>query len=407
MFLIFRLPFQIFSTSNTMARNIVKLDENVLSVGSSLTKFTYDLYNTLKTHEGEGRNIFISPYSISVALLMVYAGSRQNTASQMKKTLHINESKKEGVHDAHRKYISLLEEIKEFDLHTANRMYINTNFKLLTKYFEEIKEMYHSLSENLDFGQAPKDAAGKINNWVQDVTKGKIKDIIPDGYLNGNTALVLVNAIYFKGNWNNKFEKRLTKSEDFFKTSTEKVSVDMMFIKKSFKLRQDSKHDCQILELPYEGSCLSMFIILPNQIDGIEALHKSLSSDFLQSIIENQQFHSGEVEVKLPKFKMESSFELKQHLSALGMADLFDSNKADLSGISDCPLFVSEVFHKAFVEVNEEGTEAAAATAAVVMTRCAIVRMPPLRFIANHPFMFLIVDKRSQMILFMGKLNKP
>ncbi|XP_029648052.1 leukocyte elastase inhibitor-like [Octopus sinensis] len=390
-----------------MARNIAKLDENVLGVGSSLTKFTYDLYNTLKTYEGEDKNIFVSPYSIFVALSMVYAGARQNTASQMEKTLQIDGSTKTVVHDAHRKYISLLEEIKNFDLHTANRMYININFELLTKYFEEIKKMYHSLSENLDFGQAPKDAAKKINNWVQDITKDKIKDIIPDGYLNSDTALVLVNAIYFKGNWGNKFNPSLTKSEDFFKSSTEKVPVDMMFIKKSFRLRQDSKHDCQILELPYEGSCLSMYIILPNQIDGIEALHKSISSDFLQSIIENQQFHSGEVEVKLPKFKMESSFELKQHLVSLGMADLFDQQKADLSGISNCPLYVSEVFHKAFVEVNEEGTEAAAATAAIVMTRCAMVRMPPLKFIANHPFVFLIVDKRSQMILFMGKLNKP
>ncbi|GAB1605536.1 leukocyte elastase inhibitor-like [Argonauta hians] len=391
-----------------MAQRYQKLDENVLTAGSSLTKFTFELYNILQSLEkDEESNVFLSPYSISVVLLMVYTGARSNTATQMEQALNIEGPVKDSIHKAHEKYIGLLGKSKNLHLDTANRLYVNNKFEFLSEYFEQVKQMYHSLSEHVDFSVAPSETAKKINDWVENTTNGKIKDIIPEGYLNELTALVLVNAIYFKGSWFHKFNDKATKTEDFFRKSTDKISVDMMFIKKKFMLRIDDQYDCQIIDLPYEGSYLSMFIILPNQIDGIEALHKNLSADFLQSVVKNQQFRSVEVEVKLPRCKVESNYQLSKHLSSLGMSDLFSEEKADLSGMSNSPLYVSEVFHKAFVEVNEEGTEAAAATAAVVMMRCAMVRERPLKFTANHPFIFLIADKRSEMILFMGKLMKP
>ena len=254
------------------------------------------------------------------------------------------------------------------------------------------------LITSVDYGNAEA-ACHTINTWVEERTESKIKDLIPSRILDGLTRLVLVNAIYFKGNWASQFDQSLTNDVPFWVTSDKQVQVPMMTQKHEF--RYGEGNGLQILELPYAGDDFSMIVLLPREIGGLVKLEESLTVENLGRWVRN--LWETEVVVFLPRFEITFPFRLDDTLKSMGMVDAF-SGKADFSGMDKEPLFISAVLHKAFVAVNEEGTEAAAATA-VIMARGS-PSLPPI-FRADHPFVFLIRENSTGSILFLGRVVNP
>src|SRR4029077_11367420 len=253
----------------------------------------------------------------------------------------------------------------------------------------------------------------KINKWVEQRTEDKVRELLQPGSVGSDARLVLTNATYFKGNWEEQFKKEATKNEDFRLSATRSIKTPLMHMTKGFNYFDGGSF--QALEIPYKNKSLSMMILLPKAIHGLSALEQSLAPAKLQQLL-------GELEpaetviVTMPKFKMEAQFELGDTLTTMGMKDAFDLKTADFSGIAsretmqrDGNLYVSAVIHKAYVEVNEEGTEAAAATAGTAVLAAArpAPPTPPIIFRADHPFIFLIRDNRSGSIFFVGRVTNP
>ena len=365
------------------------------------TKFALNLYQKLKDTEG---NLFLSPYSISTALAMTYAGARDNTAKQMAETMHFSLDQKQ-LHPAFaelRVTLNAVQQRRKVTLHVANSLWPQKGYPFLKEYLCLTKKYYGVTITPVDYKAARKAASKTINKWVKDKTKKKIKDIIQPGVLNALTRLILVNAIYFKGNWASQFRKSATKDVPFYLTQKESVSVPMMNQEETFGYAE--YENIQILKLPYIGYDLSMLVLLPKKIDGLADLEKSLTADNLERW--RNRLYNKEVYVFLPRFKMTSQFYLGEMLKSMGMADAFNNNKANFLGMDGNPnwLYIATVIHKAFVDVNEEGTEAAAATA--VATKCA-GGSPPLVFRADHPFLFLMQDNTTGSILFIGRVVSP
>ncbi|NXC09914.1 SPB6 protein, partial [Orthonyx spaldingii] len=377
------------------------------SLYAANTTFALELLRKL-CEKKSGQNVFFSPFSVSSALSMVLLGSKGSTEAQITKVLSLNKAE-----DAHNGYQSLLSEINDpntkYILRTANRLYGEKTFEFLPSFLELSEKSYHAGLEQVDFVQAWEDSRKQINGWVEERTEGKIQDLLAEGILNSLTRLVLVNAIYFKGNWEKQFDKERTTERPFHINKNETRPVQMMFKKDRFNMTYIGDLQTKILELPYVGNELSMIIMLPDAIQdgstGLERLERELTYEKLMDWINPEMMDSTEVKVSLPRFKLEESYDLKPVLSNMGMPDAFDLRKADFSGISSGnELVLSEVVHKSFVEVNEEGTEAAAATAAVMMLRCAVI-VP--EFTADHPFLFFIRHNRTSSILFCGRFCCP
>ena len=292
-------------------------------------------------------------------------------------------------------------------LSIANRVFATMGLKLLESYKSDSLNYYGSETELLDFVQDTEGSRKRINTWVEQQTNNKIKDLIPSGALNPASVVVLTNAIYFKGDWALKFKASNTKKREFHLTESKSEMIDMMHMEKEKWLSGTSdKWDCKMLQLPYKGKRISMMIILPNQIDGLGKVEANLSLGMFTEM--RSQMYEDDAIVALPKFKMESSFELEKVLPQMGIIEIFSPKKADFDRmVADHPdnIAVSKVIHKAFVEVNEEGTEAAAATGMVMRLMC--MPMPPMEFIADHPFLFLIQENESGTILFIGRFTQP
>ncbi|KAL3858656.1 hypothetical protein ACJMK2_008919 [Sinanodonta woodiana] len=378
---------------------------SISELSISINEFAFDLYKVTSLSSPYGNN-FLSPFSISTVMSTIYLGSRGKTATQMSNTLKIQNAS-DTVHQKFEEYIKLIcAENANFTLTTANRLYPSREKEISDLYVMTCLKHYRADVVPVDYVSKPTDVETEINSWVQMETKGKIQNLIPPGSLNPLTVLVLVNAIYFKGDWAKKFQPENTVVQPFYKIDGEPVEVYMMKSQiKEASYGEDESLDCKVLQLPYKGEDLYMLVLLPNKKDGLPALESKLSQTTLK-LIQNKM-SAGLVEVSLPKFKIEASFELSKALSKLGMPDAFDETKADFSGMrKEKDIYLSKFFHKAFVEVNEEGTEAAAATAAVMMTES--IRVPIIHsFDADHPFLFLIMDKRSGVILFLGRLANP
>ncbi|XP_052666206.1 heterochromatin-associated protein MENT-like [Harpia harpyja] len=377
------------------------------SLCAANTTFALDLLRKLCENKS-GRNLFFSPFSISSALSMILLGSKGNTEAQIAKVLSLNKAK-----DAHNGYQSLLTEINDpntkYILKTANRLYGEKTFEFLSSFIELSQKFYHAGLEQTDFIQAWEDSRKQINGWVEERTEGKIQNLLAEGILNSLTRLVLVNAIYFKGSWEKQFNKERTAEMPFQINEKETKPVQMMFKKDRFNMTYIGDFQTKILELPYVGNELSMIILLPDAIQdgstGLESLERELTYEKLIDWINPEMMDCTEVRVSLPRFKLEEDYDLKPLLSSMGMPDAFDLGKADFSGISaGNELVLSEVVHKSFVEVNEEGTEAAAATAGVMMLRCAMI-VP--EFTADHPFLFFIRHNKTSSILFCGRFCSP
>ena len=366
------------------------------------TKFALNLYQKLKDTQG---NLFLSPYSISTALAMTYAGARDNTAKQMAKTLHFSLDQEE-LHPAFAKLRATLNAIEQkgkVKLHTANSLWPQIGYPFLNEYLGLTERHYGVTITPVDYRAAREAARRMINTWVEDKTENKIKDIIQPGVLDALTRLVLVNAIYFKGKWGSQFKESATKDVPFHLSQKKSVTVPMMNQKETFRYAECE--NIEILELPYVGNDLSMLVLLPKEIDGLADLEKALTADNLEK--RTKRLRKTKVTVFLPKFKMTSQFGLGETLKSMGMTDAFNPNKANFSGMDGNPkwLSIGAVIHKAFVDVDEEGTEAAAATAVVMRAKAMPAPAPTFR--ADHPFLFLIQDNNTRSILFIGRVANP
>lgn len=378
-------------------------------------EFAFDLYAKLRSKEG---NLFFSPYSISSALGMTYCGARGQTESQMAGVLHFPVIAKPGteisstsVPDRKQFASAFAEIIKElnsrgekggYELRVANALWGQKGFEFLNEYLELIESNYDGKLNEVDFVRATEAARRTINKWVEKKTNNKIKNLIQKGVLDPMTRLVLTNAIYFKGNWARQFKKDRTKEAPFTLADGKKVDAEMMNQTAEFGYMETKSF--QGLELPYVDDELSMIILLPKETDGLDEFDKTLTVDNLSKWL--SRLYKREVIVSVPKFKMTSQFSLASVLKSMGMTDAFSTN-ANFSGINGKRnLFISAVIHKAYVDVNEEGTEAAAATAVgIKLTSIGPSRTPVFR--ADHPFLFLIRDNNSGSILFIGRLMNP
>ncbi|XP_078794523.1 leukocyte elastase inhibitor-like isoform X3 [Oryzias latipes] len=378
------------------------------TVSSANTNFSLDLFKQL-SNKDKTANVFYSPFSISSALAMVMLGARGTTASQMTESLKLRDSQ-DQVHASFAELLGQLNKPKaSYALSVANRLFGEQTYQFVEEFLGNSRKHYKAELEKVNFMQGSEAARLNINTWVEKQTQGKIKDILAEGSLNNLTRLVLVNAIYFKGNWNKKFDAQETRDADFRLNKNAKKTVKMMYRTSKFPLTYIPEINCQILEMPYKDKELSMLVFLPTDIEdsttGLEKLEKALTYENFMEWTRPDMMNEVEVRVGFPRFKMEQKYDMKKVLVSMGMADAFDMSKCDFSGMSPAnDLVLSEVFHKAFVEVNEEGTEAAAATAAVMMLRCALM---PAAFIADHPFLFFIRHNSSMSILFAGRYCSP
>ncbi|XP_050687471.1 leukocyte elastase inhibitor-like isoform X1 [Eriocheir sinensis] len=372
--------------------------EAVRDLAASQNNFTRDLY--MKLAAGGSGNLFFSPFSIMTALGMTYAGAGGNTEQEMRSVMHLGEDK-EASHRAFQDVVSDLKaEVAEYELRTSNMAYVSGHLAVLSEFDNILREKYLSSSKTVDFGKS-EEVRQEINTAVEKETNSRIKDLIPAGMLNSLTRMVLVNAIYFKGFWANQFKKEATRDEDFWTSSTDSVKVPMMHMKEKFRLFHFRDLGATALAMDYKGSRLSMVFVLPDERDGLAGVEAKLATTDLSEL--DKKLRKAKVEVTIPRFKLEETLDLSDKLQEMGMKDLFDEESADLSGISGKKdLFVSNVVHKAFLEVNEEGSEAAAATEIRIMRRS--LPMDPLRFTADHPFFFYIRDHQSNCVLFAGRL---
>ncbi len=366
------------------------------------TRFAFNLYQKLKDTEG---NLSLSPYSISTALAMTYAGARENTARQMAETMHFSLDQRH-LHPAFAELQAILNAVQQrgkVTLHVANSLWPQKGYPFLKEYLSLTEKYYGVTITPVDYKTAREAACKMINAWVEDKTEKKIRNIIQPDAIDVLTRLVLVNSIYFKGNWANQFMKSATEDLPFHLSQKESVIVPMMYQKEL--LGYGEYKNIQILELPYIGNDLSMLVLLPKEIDALADLEKSLTVGNLDRW--SKRLHKEEVNVFLPRFKMVSQFYLGGILESMGMKDAFNRNRANFSGMDGNPnwLYIAAVIHKTFVEVNEEGTEAAAATE--VTTTSLVGGPPPLLFRADHPFLFLIQDNTTGSILFIGRVVNP
>ncbi|TKS72290.1 Leukocyte elastase inhibitor [Collichthys lucidus] len=376
------------------------------AISNSNTDFACELFRTLSQADPSG-NIFVSPLSISSALAMVYLGAKGDTATQMAKALSFGSG--EGVHaDFQTLNADINSQSASYILKLANRLYGENTANFLPEFLDATQKYYHADLKAVDFMGAPDACRQEINSWVEQQTENKIKDLLKPGTVSTMTRLALVNAIYFKGNWMNRFDPANTKEMSFETYKNGKKSVQMMYQMKKFPYNYIPEIGLQILELPYVDEELSMFILLPekteNGPDPLLMLEKQLTRANLEEWTNRDNMDDPEVHVHLPKFKLEEDYELNDPLAKLGMTDVFCAATADLSGMNgDSGLFLSTVAHKAFVEVNEEGTEAAAATAGIV----AFCMFREEHFTADHPFLFFIRHNKTKSILFLGRFSSP
>jgi len=368
-------------------------------------KFAFDLYVALKETQG---NLFYSPYSISQALAMTYVGARDDTEKEMAGTLHLT-LPQDRLHPA---FNSLDQQLKArgqgakgkdgkgFRLNIVNAIWGQVGYSFLADYLDMLAQNYGAGLRPLDFRTAPESSRQVINKWVEDQTEQRIKDLIPAGGIDPLTRLVLTNAIYFNAAWANSFEKNLTRPEPFHLLDGATEDVPMM--RQTEQLGYAAADGYQAVSLPYDGRELEMVVLLPDEGKFAE-FEKSLDADRAGSIISG--IVPKQVALSLPRFKFESEFDLGKILADMGMPTAF-SSMADFSGMTgNRDLSISKVVHKAFVGVDEAGTEAAAATA--VIMRATAMPVKPLEVTIDRPFIFLIRDIQTGSIIFVGRVANP
>ena len=373
--------------------------------------FAVAMYGQLRQRPG---NLVFSPFSIRTALGMTQAGARDETAAQMREALCIS-STDETLHVAFAKTVERLNAAGggECEMAVANSLWGQDGTPLEPGFLDLIARHYRGAMNLVDFSRGAEAARMTINQWVEDKTRQKVRDLIPSGALDADTRLILVNAVYFKGRWVLPFDKAATRDEPFHVEGGGKVQAPLMHHREEVRYVQAAGY--QAVDLVYWGGDLSMLVLLPDRKDGLRDLEKTLSARMLHDCV--KQMRTREVKLFLPRFKITwGTVDVRDQLTALGMPLAFTRLQADFSGINghkpphEDSLFISAIFHKAFVETNEEGTEAAAATAEVVIEYAApqSSKPPPVPiFQADHPFLFAIRDRKRGTILFLGRMADP
>ncbi|MFX0044124.1 MAG: serpin family protein [Candidatus Hodarchaeota archaeon] len=378
-----------------------ELNPKVIKIAESNNRFALDLYNHMNNG---GENLFFSPFSVYTALSMVYTGARGLTKTQMGEKLYVSMELKLF----HSTLESLLEALsgeddyEGFELHLANLVAIKKDYEILDEYLTLIESIF-----NGNIWKIIGEFSLKINAWVSEQTRGKITEIIDSQSVTPETTLILLNTIYFKGSWQHQFKESVTRDDEFTLLDGNKVFIPIMHQVDVFHYFESK--DLQVLEMIYEGrnEQLSMVVFLPKEFNGLIEFEKSLTYKNLSKYI--LELYTRRVEVFFPRFRFEKKYSLMKSLIKLGISNPFTLD-ADFSGITDSPegLFIEEVLHKAFIDVDEKGTEAAAVTAVIMApTGPPIKREPPPIFRADHPFLFLIRDMQTKTILFIGKVLNP
>ena len=370
---------------------------------NSSNDFSFDMYREL--NDGGG-NIFFSPYSITTALGMAYEGARGKTADEMAEVLDFP-TEDDARLEMMRSLQGLLNrKSASYSLSTANAYWLREDGELRQEYIDAIEDSYLAHGEKLDFAGDPAGAVDIINTWVEEQTNDKIKDLLSEGDIDPMTYLILTNAIYFKSDWKYQFDTEATEDMDFHTSGGEEESAQMMRMNdESKELNHAANDDVQLLQLPYDNNEIYMCVLLPREND-IGSLETELDSSYLANL--QNALSPEHVDLYLPKFKFEQKYRLKKNLIDMGMPTAFGAG-ADFTGISDEAegLYIDEVIHQSFVEVNEEGTEAAAATAVIMREGSMEPSSGPVEFRADHPFIFFIQHEETGQILFMGKVENP
>lgn len=371
-----------------------------MTIGQRNNAFAVDLYSQIKTDPG---NLFFCPFSIRIALMMTYAGARGTTAQEMAGVLHVEEGQP-SVHQVIGQWVRDLNQQSEqqqgYELRIANALWGQKDYGFLKEFLDLTQASYEAGLQKVDFANAVEQTRNTINAWVEEQTHGHIVDFIKPDMLDTSATLVLTNAVYFKGAWLSPFKKEKTIEAPFNLINGETIDAPMMIQNTQVGYAEDDV--VQIVELLYEGEQLSMILILPKDPKGIGELESALSMKFLDQQIASLQ--QQKVAIIIPKFTMEADISLPEALKNLGMKDAFTLPPADFSGMTGTQdLYISEAFHKAFLEINEEGSEATAATE-VTMSR-GLSRTPT--FQADHPFILMIREKQTNGLLFLGRLMDP
>ena len=383
--------------------SVITNEKNVCVKSSN--EFAFDMYRELLS---EGDNIFFSPYSISTAVGMAYEGANGKTATEIQSVLDLPADRATRLNQTKEVQASLNKEGTAYELNTANAYWLRDGADLEDAYKAAIVDYYLAHGEELDFAGHPSDSVDTINEWVSTQTNGKIKNLLSPADINSLTYLILTNAVYFKSDWKYTFDASATEDMDFTPATGAAFQTPTMHMcDKSIGINYAANDDMQMVQLPYKNEELSMLVLLPK--DGkLSTVETALSSEYIKGL--KDKISSEWMDIYLPKFKFEQKYALAPLLSDMGMPTAF-SDEADFSGITkNADLHISSVIHQAFVEVNEQGTEAAAATAVTMEAGSAIGSEPepePIEFRADHPFIFLIEHKETGEILFMGKVSSP
>ena len=375
-------------------------------IASTNNAFAVDFYKQVS--QGNAENHFFSPASMYIAFSILYEGAQNNTATQIADVFGFDPD----ALTRHNSTAQLMASINRDDPHAtldmANALWVAERFEPFESYIDTARQTYRADIERVSFtatdNEGNKVSIKKINQWASDNTNGKITEVLKSDDVSHRTVMVINNAIYFKGTWVTQFDPTDTEKSDFWTNQTHSVKADFMNQQGMF----DYVHfgGVKVLKMPYEGDRLSMLVILPDDRDGIDALGESLSADMIEQW--REQLRETEVVVSVPKFTMKTHYDLIDPLTNMGITDVFIDFESDLWGIADTyprHLYVTKAVQDAFVDVNEEGTEAAAVTTVVVYVDS--MPEPPPQFTADHPFIFLIQDDESGTILFMGKVADP
>jgi serine protease inhibitor len=396
------LPISLLMAAAAFSQPVSSGRPDPMALTESNNAFAVDLYSQLREQPG---NLFFSPASISTTFAMAYAGSGGSTATEMAATLHFTDPP-EKLHPAMGALLATFNAPHDsYQLRVADALWAQQGEHFLPAFLQITKTDYAAGLHTVDFEHASEPARLTINQWVEQQTADKITNFLQPGSINASTRLVLTNAIYFKGHWQSQFDKAKTAQEDFYLSAENSVKAPLMHLTGGFHHFDGGTF--QALEIPYQSGDLSMIVLLPNAIDGLPALERSLTAGALREWLGKLK-PVLKVDLALPRFQITRQFSLNNALSALGMKQAFDPKTADFSAMTGKRgLWISAALHKAFIDVNEEGTEAAAATGTVMRSMAMVHEPPPIVFRADHPFLFLIRENRSGSILFLGRIIDP
>lgn len=364
-------------------------------IATQSNNFSFQCYQYLS--KGNQDNLFFSPLSVNAALSMAYAGAEGSTQVAFEKMMDLSDNKENNLASL-ADYFHQINSIKNVELNFVNQFWYDNKMPIKSSYSNQLA-LLSAQSNRVDFGNSAETARNQINQSINESTKGKINDLLPEGSVDGLTQFIMTNAVYFMGDWANAFEIYNSEEAAFYVNNGE--SYTATFMNKSSMYGYYETDKVQILELPYKGNTLSMVIILPKKDQDLDELTAFFNQNQYEKWLDNLTYE--EVDVAFPKFKTGSNIKLANYFAEMGLEEAF-SNQADFTGISDKTTKLSKIFHQSFIDVNEKGTEASAATATVGTSK-GISRVPIFK--ANRPFMYLIKENKNNQVIFMGRLTNP